>query len=50
MGWTRSVAGRTPCRAGDDPFEVKQSYDDGKASRWDGPPDDDTLAPDLPVK
>ncbi|MGH9001378.1 MAG: copper resistance protein CopC [Acidimicrobiia bacterium] len=44
-----TFAVRTPGRAGDYPFEVNQFYDDGKASRWDGPPDSDTPAPVLTV-
>lgn len=40
---------RTPRDAGNYPFEVNQFYSDGKASRWDGPPDSDTPAPVLKV-
>ncbi len=39
----------TPGKAGDYPFEVNQFYDDGSASRWDGPPDSETPAPVLRV-
>ncbi|MGH8993599.1 MAG: DUF1775 domain-containing protein [Acidimicrobiia bacterium] len=39
----------TPARAGDYAFEINQFYDDGSASRWDGPPDSDTPAPVLRV-
>ena len=44
-----SFAVRTPGRPGDYRFEVNQFYDDGKASRWDGPPDSDAPAPVLTV-
>lgn len=44
-----SFAVRTPGRPGEYRFEVNQLYDDGKASRWDGPPDSDTPVPVLTV-
>jgi uncharacterized protein YcnI len=40
---------RTPGRPGDFPFEVNQFYSDGKASRWDGPPESESPAPVLTV-
>ncbi|MGH9041575.1 MAG: hypothetical protein ACRDZ3_15250 [Acidimicrobiia bacterium] len=36
-------------KAGEYTFEVNQFYDDGSASRWDGPPDSDSPAPVLEV-
>lgn len=36
-------------KAGQYPFEVNQFYDNGSASRWDGPPDSDSPAPVLKV-
>ena len=45
-----TFAVRTPRQSGEYRFEVNQFYDDGKASRWDGPPDSDTPGPVLTVK